>query len=307
MKFFVFAVLALSLSSSISTTNAFSASYLDQLSVKNVESAPSTIPKTTPQEQPSGAKGGDVASKLVGGFPASSSLVDAGFDGSNVITEADREVMEDPIFVKEMKMYAESPFTTPEMIMIAKRFLHMNQGIDSPELLATDFRFMGPVVGGDDGLTKDEFLKAVGGFDIKSAFPDINPGFHHFRVDPFAPDRVFFTSTATGTHLGNFLGIEPTGKSFNTPPQACSVTIDSSGLITKYTIGHVMDRSIGNTGGLGGIFGPLVAIGKPFPFPEARPYKPSKRYRAFQLLGKGITKLNKWKEERKERKAMEAA
>jgi hypothetical protein len=68
-----------------------------------------------------------------------------------------------------------------------------------------------------------------------------------------------------------------------------------------------MDRSIGNTGGLGGIFGPLVAIGKPFPFPEARPYKPSKRYRAFQLLGKGITKLNKWKEERKERKAMEAA
>ena len=186
MKFFVLAILTLS--SSISTTNAFSASYLDQLSLKNVESAPSTIPKTTPQEQPSGAKGGDVASKLVGGFPASSSLVDAGFDGSNVITEADREVMEDPIFVKEMKMYAESPFTTPEMIMIAKRFLHMNQGIDSPELLATDFRFMGPVVGGDDGLTKDEFLKAVGGFDIKSAFPDINPGFHHFRVDPFAPN-----------------------------------------------------------------------------------------------------------------------
>ena len=178
---------------------------------------------------------------------------------------------------------------------------------DNPDTLASDFRFQGPVVGGEDGLTKEEFLKAVGGFDIKSAFPDINPGFHHFRVDPFAPDRVFFTSTATGTHLGNFLGIAPTGKSFNTPPQACSVTIDKSGKIKKYTIGHVMDRSVGNTGGLGGIFGPLVAIGKPFPFPEARPYKPSKRYRAFQLLGSAMTKLNKWKEEREERKALETA
>ena len=64
-------------------------------------------------------------------------------------------------------------------------------------------------------------------------------------------------------------------RSFVTPPQACSVTIDASGKVSKYTIGHVMDRSVGNTGGLGGIFGPLVAIGKPLPFPEARPYKPS--------------------------------
>merc|ERR1719201_183452 len=184
--------------------------------------------------------------------------------------------------------------------MIAKRFLHKNQGIDSPSLLADDFRFQGPVVGGEDGLPKDEFLKAVGGFDIKSAFPDINPGFHHFRVDPFSPSRVFFTSQASGTHLGDFLGIKPTGKSFSTPPQACSVMIDGDGKISKYTIGHVMDRSVGNTGGLGGIFGPLVAIGKPLPFPEARPYKPSKRYRFFQMLGKVLSKVKKYKEARDE-------
>ena len=90
---------------------------------------------------------------------------------------------------------------------------------------------------------------------------------------------------ATGTHLGKFLFADPTGIKFETPPQACSLVFDSEGLVSKYTIGHVMERSIGNTGGLGGIFGPLVAIGKPLPFPEARPYKPSLRYRLFNWFG----------------------
>lgn len=115
-------------------------------------------------------------------------------------------------------------------------------------------------------------------------------------MDPFAPDRVFFTSKATGTHLGPFLGNAPTGKSFETPPQACSVTIDADGKVKKYTIGHVMDRSVGNTGGLGGIFGPAYAIGKPLPFPEARPYKMSKRYMFFNRLGQFLSYLKKRKE-----------
>ena len=40
---------------------------------------------------------------------------------------------------------------------------------------------------------------------------------------------------------------------------------------------------MGNTGGLGGVFGPAYAIGKPLPFPEANPWKPSKRYQALML------------------------
>ena len=32
----------------------------------------------------------------------------------------------------------------------------------------------------------------------------------------------------------------------------CSLTFDSDGLVKKYTIGYVVDRSVGNTGGLGG-------------------------------------------------------
>ena len=47
------------------------------------------------------------------------------------------------------------------------------------------------------------------------------------------------------------------------------------------------------------MFGPLVAVGAPLPFPEARPYKPSKRYRVVQLLGALAQK-------RKDRKAAAA-
>ena len=125
------------------------------------------------------------------------------------------------------------------------------------------------------------------------------PGFHHFRADPLDPGRVWFTSQASGTDNGaGFLGNKPTGKSFQTPPQACSLKFDTSGLAIKYTIGHVMERSIGNTGGLGGVFGPAYAIGKPLPFREAQPWKPSLRYRMLMQVGKLLT----WLKERKERK-----
>ena len=42
---------------------------------------------------------------------------------------------------------------------------------------------------------------------------------------------------------------------------------------------------LGNTGGLGGIFGIFYAVGSPLPFPEANPWKKSKRYAFFQWLG----------------------
>ena len=66
-------------------------------------------------------------------------------------------------------------------------------------------------------------------------------------------------------------------------------------VVTKFTIGAVMDRSVGNTGGLGGLFGPLYAIGKGLPFREARPWKPSKGYRAFMFISKIAAKLQKKK------------
>lgn len=78
---------------------------------------------------------------------------------------------------------------------------------------------------------------------------------------------------------------KPTGKFIDCPPQAMSLTFNEDGKVTKYTGGYVMDRTMGNTGGMGGIFGPAYAIGKPLPFPEAKPWKPSIQLRMFTLQG----------------------
>merc|ERR1719231_2242581 len=205
------------------------------------------------------------------------------------------------MFLDEEKALAELGFPISEASLIekAKNFLSNGQGVEMPELLSSSFVFMGPFVGGAGGLPKDEYLKAVGGFDLKAAFPDLNPRFHHFRADPLDAGRIWFTSQASGSDSGTgFLGQNPTGKSFSTPPHACSIKFNESGLVLKYTIGHVMERSMGNTGGLGGIFGPAYAIGKPLPFPEARPWKPSKRYRLLQAVGRLLTFLNERKSEK---------
>ena len=218
---------------------------------------------------------------------------------SSTSTTAADSVIEDSVkidsalFTPPNDVYHSNILTDDDLITKAKEYLSANQGVDAPDMLSADFHFFGPVVGGDGGLSKEAYLKAVGGFKITEGFPDLNPRFHHFRVDPF-DGRVWFTSRAIGTHTGLLLGIhKPTGKKFSTPPQACSLSFDDAGKVTKYTIGHVMDRTVGNTGGMGGIFGPLYAIGKPLPFPEAKPYSPSLRFRLFNFLGSLAQKFSK--------------
>lgn len=64
-------------------------------------------------------------------------------------------------------------------------------------------------------------------------------------------------------------------------PQMISVVFNEEGKVTRYNIGYPIDRTVGNTGGLGGLYGLLYAIGQPLPFPEAQPWKPSIQYRLF--------------------------
>ena len=66
--------------------------------------------------------------------------------------------------------------------------------------------------------------------------------------------------------------------------QAMSFTFNEAGLLTYFTGGYVIDRRLGNTGGIGGVFGMMHAIGKTLPFAEARPFSLSYRYRFFLLL-----------------------
>lgn len=82
-----------------------------------------------------------------------------------------------------------------------------------------------------------------------------------------------------------------------------SVKFDDAGLVRELTVGYVIDKYQGNTGGLGGAFGFFYAVGKPLPFPECRPWKPSFQFRFFGALGKVAT----WFRRRGEKKALEAA
>ena len=108
--------------------------------------------------------------------------------------QVDESVLSNPMFVDEEALMASSSFAIPpnELIMLAKQFLVSQGGFGADaELLSSKFQFIGPVVG---PLGKDEFLKAIGSVSIGTAFPDFTGEFHHFRVDPFEGNRVWYTA-----------------------------------------------------------------------------------------------------------------
>jgi len=91
--------------------------------------------------------------------------------------------------------------------------------------------------------------------------------------------------------------IKPTGIKVESPPQASSMLFNEQGECTQLTVGYVMDKQIGNTGGLGGVFGIFYAIGSPLPFPEGKPWSKSYRYAALMHVnevGSRLKKLVKW-------------
>eukprot|EP00747_Dinoflagellata_sp_TGD_P194426 gnl/TRDRNA2_/TRDRNA2_61803_c0_seq1.p1 gnl/TRDRNA2_/TRDRNA2_61803_c0~~gnl/TRDRNA2_/TRDRNA2_61803_c0_seq1.p1 ORF type:complete len:290 (-),score=49.44 gnl/TRDRNA2_/TRDRNA2_61803_c0_seq1:267-1136(-) len=154
--------------------------------------------------------------------------------------------------------------------------------------LADDFQFVAPIVG---PLSKTEFMRAFGSFKVKEALPDIAEN-SWFQVDPMEPNRVWFFSRATATHTGTlYFGnpLLPTGKEIHMPPQAQSMLFNAEGKVYTLTVGYAMDKRIGNTDGLGGVFGILKAVGKPLPFPEGqRLYTPSLRYEGFEHIAKAV-------------------
>lgn len=179
---------------------------------------------------------------------------------------------------------------SPEMLLAkAKAVLNAEFGTKAgsdASILADDFQFVAPIVG---PLGKAEFINAFGSFKLQDALPDLRDN-SWFQVDPLEPNRVWFFSRATGTHTGtlNFgAGLPATGKAVRMPPQAQSMLFNEQGQCYTLTVGYAMDKRIGNTEGLGGVFGIVKAIGKPLPFPEGqRLYTPSLRYEAFERIAK---------------------
>ncbi|KAJ1467853.1 hypothetical protein T484DRAFT_1645032 [Baffinella frigidus] len=197
------------------------------------------------------------------------------------------------MFIDEESLLQSQNFPLKPEALIAKAqtFLESRGGFGAdPALMADNFQFIAPVVG---PLSKEAFISAIGSVDMKTAFPDFQGEFYAFSVDPFEGNRVWYIARGYGTNTGPLLPFAPqaTNKKLVNPPQACSLTFDETGLVTKYTIGYVMDRDVGTTGGLGGLYGVLYAIGKPLPFREARPWKMSRRYKIFNAVGGWLQRL----------------
>lgn len=230
----------------------------------------------------------DISSEDASGYP--SALLELVPSDETIAT------FEEKSMLGPEKMDAEKGnIDTDTLIKLTKGFLIALNG-DAASLksrMANSFRFVAPVVG---PLKKDPFVQAFGSFKVQEAFPDISENYHHFRRDPFEDNRIWFSTRPRGTNSGPWFGgsLKASNKYVDQTPQTMSVTFDKKGMVEKFTIGYPMDRELGNSGGLGGIYGLLYASGYGLPFPEAQPFKPSKRYRFFQKFGFTFNKLKEF-------------
>lgn len=182
------------------------------------------------------------------------------------------------------KMISESTFTiSPEdLITRVKTIIENGIGVHEPDDLSDDFQFIFPVIG---PLNKKQYLDNLKMFDLETMLPKAKEGlYYNFHVDPYEHDRVWFVSRMITKHEGGGYFGPPTKKIINCPPQVCSIKLDDNGKVLLYTGGYVMDKTIGNTGGLGGLFGILYSIGRPLPFPEANPPKKSWQLQMFRFV-----------------------
>lgn len=188
--------------------------------------------------------------------------------------------------VDEAALLAESTFAIKpdDLIRRCKEVLAAGVGTkDAGKDFADDFEFCAPFVG---PIGKQEYLDALGTFKLEDGFPDQNPRWHFFRVDPFEPNRVWFQSRKVATNTGEVMGKPATGKALTFPPETYSLRFNEEGKVSEFTVGYVIDRRVGNTGGLGGAFGYFYGIGRPLPFPECRPYRKSWQFRLLSFIGR---------------------
>jgi hypothetical protein len=182
------------------------------------------------------------------------------------------------------------PIKPDDLIDLAKQNMDKNvlMGIaDGGACLAPDFSFAGPVVG---PLSREKYLQALQGFRLADSW-DINPQFFGFTVDPLQPNRVWFMGRSKAVQIAPFAGVEPVpGQVVELPPQCFHMDFNGQGKITRFGFATA-DRLQGNAGGLGGVFGYFYAVGRPLPFPEAKPFEPTWQYKAFNAVGTVIQNL----------------
>jgi len=175
------------------------------------------------------------------------------------------------------------PIVPDDLIVRAREVMGPDIGVgtkDGGACLAEDFVFCAAVVG---PLPRVDYLGALESFKLEESF-DIDQNFFGFNVDPMQPNRVWFMGRSVSKHIGTFAGVEATGKELVLPPQIFHLDFNDKGLVKEIGF-YTADRKLGNTGGLGGAFGYFYGVGKPLPIPEAKPFKPSFRFRTLMMIG----------------------
>ncbi|KAL3149571.1 hypothetical protein ABBQ32_002347 [Trebouxia sp. C0010 RCD-2024] len=159
-----------------------------------------------------------------------------------------------------------------KLISMAKHVFETSSGQKDASVLSDDFRFEFPII----SLSRKDYLNVTGTFNLNEAFPNLDPHPYHWRVDPYEPNRVWFTTRVTATHDGPLkffkTTLKPTHKQVYGAPECLSYTFNEEGKVTSFTGGYIMDRRVGNTKKMGALFGILAAIGGPIPEPETIPY-----------------------------------
>jgi hypothetical protein len=200
-----------------------------------------------------------------------------------------------PIEIDVSKAFAESkfPIKPDDLIARAKEILgpEISLGIeDGGDCLADDFTFCAAVVG---PLPREEYLGALGTFKLEDSF-DITQNSFGFTVSPVQTNRVYWFNQQVASLKAPFMKVEKIEEDLVLPPQCFHMDFNDQGKVTEFGF-YTVDRQYGNTGGLGGAFAFFYGVGKPLPIREARPFKPSFKFRTLMMLGKLQKRFSKKK------------
>ena len=154
-----------------------------------------------------------------------------------------------------------------ELLEKVQAFIDASFGADDPSLLADDAVLIRP--NGRCFNGKAAVLSELANYKTaKRGFSDFQLRSHDLRVDPEAPNKVFFTTRAIGTQTGTFKVAKETivasGLRYEAPPECFSVTFDDAATkAVRITAGFVMDRKVGTTLGFGMEEGMAACVGVP--------------------------------------------
>eukprot|EP00878_Enallax_costatus_P012594 GHUV01013153.1.p1 GENE.GHUV01013153.1~~GHUV01013153.1.p1 ORF type:complete len:352 (+),score=80.90 GHUV01013153.1:233-1288(+) len=181
------------------------------------------------------------------------------------------------MFLNEEMLLSRSTFPIPSERLVEMAKDVLRKGVHKCDKLSADFSFTAPFIG---PLNRDDFAQTMETLSLDEVFPDMAPRIYHIRVDPLQHNRVWFTTRPIGTNTGYLkaklpIPQAPTGKVVELPPQTSSLTFNDRGEVEDFTMGYVMDRRLGNSGGLGGAFGFFWAVSCPLPYPEGKPWSSS--------------------------------